>query len=237
MDSNGKQLRIINAAFPVDTIDWTGRRQEIRIWLHEQAPSLAELYEGAVCLLVGQMIPGRIRFICHAVREIRNRLPGEVSSRLDYTLEVNSLLQTWVNHDLPLSNMMSDADAPISTQCPSPSPSVSIPNSLFVEIQLLLQKHSSIPISNRERAKRLFERFVPEAQSTPETLKLLVNQWWQTTEWFMEKTHDNGQVDAIGDEKELKSRFEEFESFLSTLSQNFYSNTDELDKILEDTNT
>ena len=232
-----EQPDVTDAMVPADTVYWTDRRQKIHIWLDEQAPSLAELYKGAVCLIFDQLIPGRIRFIGHAVREIRNRLPGEVSSRLDYTLEVNRLLRTWANHDLPLSNMMSDADAPISPQLPLSSPAVSIPSSLFVEIQLLLQKHSSIPRSNRERAKRLFERFVPEAQSTPETLKLLVNQWWQTTEWFMEKTHDNGQVDTICDEKELKSRFEEFESFLSTLSQNFYSNTDELDKILEDTNT
>lgn len=225
-----------NSVVPVDVTFWTSYRQRIHAWLQEVAPSLAELYKGAVCILSNQTIPGRVRFISHAVREIRNRIPGEVSTRLDYSQEVEQLCQSWTSHDLPLESMIADVGTPYDTQLPSLLLDISIPKPLFVEIQMLLQKHSSIRPTNRDRARRLFERFVPEAQSTPEALKLLVGQWWDTTEWFMKNTHDGGQVSATCDEGEIQSRFAEFESFLGTLSQNFYSNTDELDKILEDTN-
>lgn len=216
---------------------WIRHRQEIHAWLQEQAPSLAELYKGAVCLLFDSMIPGRIRFVSHAVREIRNRLPGEVGPRLEYPQAIEDLLQGWINYHLPLDSViqLEDSDSVQSQTLPQ-SPDVVIPRSLFLGIQRLLQKHSLIPRKNQDRATRLFERFVPEAETTPEALALLVAQWWKTTEWFMRKTHDNGRVDADCNEQELLDRFEEFEFFLSTLSQNFYSNTDELDRILEETN-
>ncbi len=44
-----------------------------------EAPSLSELYEGAVCLLFENRLAGYTRFVGHAVREIRNRLPDAVS--------------------------------------------------------------------------------------------------------------------------------------------------------------
>jgi hypothetical protein len=50
---------------------WTPRRRELREWLRRNAPSLAELYEGAVSLLFDVPIPGYTRFVAHAVREIR----------------------------------------------------------------------------------------------------------------------------------------------------------------------
>src|SRR5579862_3363825 len=58
---------------------WTSDRNEIRDWLDHKAPSLAELYAGAVILLYANPLPGRVRFVAHAVREIRNRLPDAVA--------------------------------------------------------------------------------------------------------------------------------------------------------------
>ena len=58
---------------------WTPRRVDLRSWLQRNAPSLGELYVGAVLLVFGRPIPGRVRFVAHAVREIRNRLPDVVS--------------------------------------------------------------------------------------------------------------------------------------------------------------
>ena len=68
---------------------WTDRRRALRQWINSYGPSIAELYEGAVQLLYGPSVPGRVRFVCHAVREIGNRLPDVVAGRqgrgrLDY---------------------------------------------------------------------------------------------------------------------------------------------------------
>ena len=57
--------------------------ERIFTWLQELSPELAESYAGAVKLIEDASIPGRGRFICHAVREIRNRLPDKVAGKLD----------------------------------------------------------------------------------------------------------------------------------------------------------
>jgi len=238
VEVNGKQpISIQNVPPYSNTSYWTDRRQEIHAWLHEQAPSLAELYKGCVLLMFDPIVSGRITFISHAVREIRNRLPGETSKRLDYTQELEKLVQSWRTHNFPLENIDLVSSTNPKTSLPSSSPETLVPQRLFLEIQSLLFRHSSIRVKGRDRAVRLFEQFVPESQMTSEVLIISVNQWWQTTDWFMKRAHDNGEVDAACDEQELHSKFIEFESFLGTLSQSFYSNTDELDEILEEANT
>jgi hypothetical protein len=59
---------------------WTAKRLELKAWMAREAPSLSELYEGAVCLLFEKRLPGYTRFVAHAVREIRNRLPDMLSA-------------------------------------------------------------------------------------------------------------------------------------------------------------
>lgn len=54
-------------------------RLELAAWIRRYAPSLADLYQAAVLLLYGAAVPGRVVLVCHAVREICNRLPGRVS--------------------------------------------------------------------------------------------------------------------------------------------------------------
>lgn len=214
---------------------WTDRRQEIHNWLKEQSHSLAELYGGAVYLISTQTVSGRVRFISHAVREIRNRLPGEVSDRLDYVKEINKLTQAWEIHNLSFDDISLISTENIQTKIPSCS--ISIPIKVFYEIQLLLSKHSSIPEKGKDKAKRFFENCIPESKIDPTQLRISIDIWWKTTEWFMEQAHDNGKLDEECDKQTLDAQFEIFESFLGTLSQNFYSNTYELDKILEEANT
>lgn len=79
---------------------WTRNRRELLEWLGKTSPSLAELYKGAVDLLFGRPVAGFSRFVSHAVREIRNRLPGVVSGtgssgRLDYTSRIDDLSAQW----------------------------------------------------------------------------------------------------------------------------------------------
>jgi hypothetical protein len=50
--------------------------------LTHNAASLADLYEGAVVMLYESILLGRTRFIGHAVREIRNRLPDAFAGRI-----------------------------------------------------------------------------------------------------------------------------------------------------------
>jgi hypothetical protein len=64
---------------PLSQAYWTHARLELQAWLQRNAASLAELYGGAARLVYDTPLPGRVRFVCHAVREIRNRLPDVLS--------------------------------------------------------------------------------------------------------------------------------------------------------------
>ena len=154
----------------------TDRRQKIHNWLEVHSPSLAELYSGVLYLIFeNRSVPGRVRFISHGVREIRNGL-----NRLE-------------------KDNISDLNAAKEA---------------------------------KKVAQIFFVNCIPEIQKDLDTLNIS-SQWWNAGEKFMEKAHDNKKVGAMYDEQELLSEFEEFELFLGSLSQIFYSNTDELDKILE----
>src|SRR5215831_6935451 len=82
---------------------WNPARVELRDWFRREAPSLADLYEGAVELLYQRPLPGRIRFISHAAREIGNRLPDyltgkEIGKRLEYVVRLDAIEGKWNKH-------------------------------------------------------------------------------------------------------------------------------------------
>ncbi|MEQ8996615.1 MAG: hypothetical protein RID53_08950 [Coleofasciculus sp. B1-GNL1-01] len=226
---------------------WTNARLKILEWLQEQAPPLAQLYEGAVCLVFEQPIPGKLRFVAHAVREIRNRLPDYISSgnghkRLEYTKEVDRLLESWQGCGFSLTQTVPDSQMNSSGSLPPLSPDISVPQKLFLAIQQLLQKHQQVRLNNREKAIVFFEKCIPTKQSSPEALHPIAKHWRDVTKWFMDQTHDKGKVDtdeANRNEQELQSKFELFESFLieCARTQSFYSTTDKLDDILEQINS
>lgn len=234
---NGKQPNLTSAnAPPIPTDCWTNSREEIHAWLNEESPSLAELYKGAVFLAFEGSISGRIKFISHAVREIRNRLHGKATSYLNYSDEIRDLVELWRSHSLPLNRIFPNTEVTAEDTLPTTTPDLLMPRPLFLKIQKLLQKHLEVSYTNQEKARRFFEAYLPpEARS--DILIPLANHWWKVTEWFMARAHDSGAVDADCNEQEFQSQFEQFESFLSTLARSFYSTIDELDKILEDTNS
>lgn len=70
---------------------WTAKRLQLLDWFRRSAPQLAQVYAGAVTMASDGDFPGRVVFVWHAIREIRNRLPdalaGEVaSSSLEYRI-------------------------------------------------------------------------------------------------------------------------------------------------------
>ena len=52
--------------------------QGLRDWFRVNAAHLGALYEGALKILYTVGFPRKVRFVAHAVREIRNRLPDVV---------------------------------------------------------------------------------------------------------------------------------------------------------------
>ena len=226
---------------PAEQPYWTPARLELRAWLRRNALSLAELYEGAVRLVFDQTLPGRVRFIAHAVREIRNRLPDATSGaksgpNLQYKNRVDQLARVWQRAGLPTDGSIPDPIRPDRSDVP-PSPELAISRRLFLEISGLIKDHVSTRARPQDAALRLFEMVAPENEQFRTALRPMLQQWLETTDWFMGKAHDSGATDAeCCDADELLRQFELFETMLGALVRGFFKTVDELDEILEDTN-
>ena len=219
---------------------WTPRRAELHAWMSRQALSLAELYEGAVRLIYDNPLPGRVRFVSHAVREIRNRLPEIISGvraggGLQYKNRLDEIVKTW--RDAGSSPDGALTESYLSNESVPSSPDSTLPRRLFLQIATLIKDHESARTKPEDAAFLLFEALAPENQQARDTLRPVVSQWLQVTKWFLKKAHDSGRPDSYYDEEEFRRQFELFESTLGSLVWSFFVTTDELDEILEDTNS
>ena len=98
--------------------------------------------------------------------------------------------------------------------------------------------HVSTREKPQDKALRLFEAVAPENKQFREALVPIIQQWLKTTEWFMGKVHGSGKTDTecCGSD-DLLQQFELFETMLGALVRGFFKTVDELDEILEDTNS
>jgi hypothetical protein len=223
---------------------WTASRRELRTWLRRDAPSLAELYEGAVLLLFDAPIPGYTRFVAHGVREIRNRLPDITSGTksggyLDYKTRFDALVVVWkkagfaTDGAFPGSKMGDSPGAAIAEEAP-------LPREVVVMVASLVAEHEAARERPMDAAIRLFEGVLPENQKFKDTLRPVAVQWLEITQWFMKKTHDSGMTDKDLDLAELRKKFGLFELTLLGIVRGFstfFATTKELDEILEDANS
>jgi hypothetical protein len=221
---------------------WTEQRLTLRAWLNRNALSLAQLHEGCVAMLYLQQtpMPGWSRLVGHSVREIRNCLPDAVTGRrvrkqVQYVQRLNKIAEMWAQQgsSLPPSQEKALGDAAPSSRVPD---LVTLPRRLYDDIALLIREHEEGSERRSEGAYRLFEALIPESRGQREVLEPIVNQWLTITEWFMERTHDASRDDGHFDIQEFRIQFEHFESILGALIRDFFRTTDELDKILENTN-
>jgi hypothetical protein len=220
---------------------WTPVRLEIRSWLERNAPSLAELYEGAVLLLFVSPVPGRVRMVAHAVREIRNRLPDVISgpmakSRLDYTTRLDKIACQWEVKGLTREGLASQVSAH-SAGGSLPSQDVQVDRQIFLEIDSLVRDHIATRSKPGDAAIRLFIGIAPENQQMRETIRPVIEQWLAITNWFMGKAHDSGVTDRDCDFAQLCKQFTLFELVLGALVRSFFTTLDDLDEILEDANS
>ncbi len=214
--------------------EFSDDRLELLAWLQRNAPSLAELYEGAVLMLQNRP-PAHVRLIAHSVREIRNRLPDYVSKvksggRLDYTGRIDSITKIWVRVGLVPNDLTASGLLSIDT-------SVAVPREAAKPVLELLRDHELARAKPIDSARRLFTTAAPENAEVIETLEPVVQHWIEITNWFMKRAHDDGRCDAECPRDELEHQFALFEKTLMAIVRQFYTAVDELDQILEDANS
>lgn len=184
---------------------------------------------------------GRVRFVAHAVREIRNRLPDTFSGsksggNLQYKNRLDALTGVWTRAGLSVDGSLPHVALGGSSTAPPEGGELPIDRRVLIEVAGLVKDH----VASRERpedaAVRLFEAIAPENRVLRETLRPVIQQWLDVTNWFVARAHDSGRTDAEHDEEELRAKFELFEAVLAALVRGFFSTVKELDDILEDTN-
>ncbi len=214
-----------------------GRRAGIRNWIANYSLALAELYEASVRLMHEVALSGRVILVCHAVREIRNRLPEMVSGtkgagRLDYTNRVEKIVRLWRAVGL--------GDPSLARSLPTASASgparIETDRWLLVSVAKLLADHGAVRERPEETAARLFLGAALGDPARREELRPVIVQWLDVTGWFTKHVHVGLKADADHDLDELRKRFELFEMTLAALAQSFYETVDDIDAILEEAN-
>jgi hypothetical protein len=229
------KMEALPAAGPAATVsELSSDRLELLAWLRRNAPSLAELYEGAVLLLQNRP-PAHVRLIAHSVREIRNRLPDYVSKvesggPLNYKGRVDDIIQVWRRAGLLPSDLT-------TAGLPTVDTTMAVPRAAAAAVLKLFRDHELARAKPAETARRLFTSLAPENADAIDTLEPVVQHWIEVTHWFMKRAHDDGRCDAECPRDELERQFALFEKTLMAIVRQFYTAVDELDQILEDANS
>ena len=216
----------------------TEYRDEIMEWFRRNdAASLGELYDGALRIISDAGFPGRTRFVAHAVREIRNRLPNVIAStttkRFEWKNRLDALAEAWkragflVGESVPPSLIKKEM---------LPSSDIALPISLFRKVGRIIMEHIEARERPRDAAMRLFEGIDSGNADFRDRLRPVIGQWLDVTGWFEKKVHDSGSQDSDTPELDFQEHFRLFEETLGALIRGFYSTLDELDEILEETN-
>lgn len=221
---------------PSSISPWTPDRARLREWLERQAPSLSELYVGCVEMLYLQPVPGFTRFVAHAVREIRNRLPDVVAGRegggeqFQWKNRLDRLVTVWLDGRLPLEGpVVSAASTPTTAD-------VSVPPNVFHEVQATLRDHRATRERPQQAAERLWEGLGASVQGRRSIIPV-INEWLEVTTWFTRHAHDRGQADAGYPRREYEENFGRFEHILMALVSGFYPVVEGLDEILAEANS
>ena len=215
---------------------WTAKRLRLRDWLERTAPQLAQVYGGAVTMAFDPDFPGRVVFVWHAMREIRNRLPdavaGEVdSSSLEYGDLADSIRRCWIKDDLRNDGEIVPTD-PSEPSASGPA-RYEISRELLVAVGRLVGGHAAIAVRNEANAQRLFDAVARSAVPVP---AYVVQTWRAGGRKAHKLAHVQNKPVDPDDEAALESEFAAFEATLMAIANRSYENMDDLDEILGSAN-
>jgi hypothetical protein len=213
---------------------WTDKRLMLRDWLQRTAPQLAEVYAGAVTMAFDREFPGRVVFVWHAMREIRNRLPGAVagkvaSSPVEYGVLAEDIQRCWREDGLPNDGEIAPTD-PSEPSASGPA-RYEVSRDLLVAVGRLVGGHAGIADRNLANAQRLFEAVTGSAPPP-----YVIRSWVRSGRQAVALAHVRNKPVDPGDEASLESEFVAFEAILMAIVNRSYENMDDLDEVLGSAN-
>ena len=218
---------------------WTKARLETVRWLRDKAPPLADVYEGAVELSYGHRVPGWTRFVCHAMREIGNRLSETIvgpaaRTKTDARHAVSTLAEAWLG-----AGYSADGVPPGHTVTGVRLPTnATIPVSLHI-VQIaadIVRDHELGCDSRRNAADQLFRELTPEREHDRARLRFLADEWHKIMRWAVGRAHVSSKGNNEPAPDLCQERFEVFQTILGSLVCDFFTSAGEIDEILEAAN-
>lgn len=212
---------------------WTPEREALNRWFLANAEHLAPVYVGAVYMAMNESFPGRVHFVAHAIREIRNRLPDavageEVRGRRAEDLS-KRLSSIWNREGFP-----SDGSLPLAARV-EPSLSGADCYEISGDLMKVVSDHVADQLrgsyDKTRNARRLFEAAVGTAPPS-----YVVKDWLRRSDWAEKYMHVGNRSLRPTAEAEVIPVFEEFERSLLALSIRPHENLEALDEILESAN-
>ena len=216
---------------------WLGpERIELLSWLENNAPALAPIYRGALALAMFGSFPGRAHFIAHAIREIRNRLPGALGPKVArrdarYEQLTDEIRERWLADGFPEDGRL----LPRAGSAPPASgpPGQHVSDELLTSVGELIEEHNEAQANRRAREEHAFGTMSDRGAVPP----YFVQHWrklYRDVEKFAHARDEPLPAEADG---EWVANFLEFEEFLMALSKRSYESLDDLDILLERANT
>jgi hypothetical protein len=213
---------------------WTAKRRELLSWLERVAPQLAPLYAGAVVMVADDQFPGRVVFVWHAIREMRNRLPeslaGEAASAyVQYGDLASDIWRCWVDDGWPEDGSLV---LPESSEPSTAGPKrYEVSRRVLVAVAKLVSGHVVGGRRNQANAERLFEAVAGTAVPP-----YVVSTWVRGGRKAHKLAHVHNKPVDRKEEGLLASDFAAFEEALLTIAKRAYENMDDLDEILGSAN-
>lgn len=213
---------------------WTPERAQLHQWLEGNAPDLAPVYRGAAQMALDETFPGRVLFVAHAIREIRNRLPdalaGEVAiSRTQYGKLAAAVHTRWIEDGLPPDGVMSVDAAAEPSAADLGTREVSV--ELLRAVGDLVAGHVAAGDNNESRARRLYHAVggVPPPAH-------VVQEWKREMRWAHKYAHAHNKPLPKEAEEAVADKFRALERALQAIASRSYENMDALDEILDAAN-
>ena len=214
---------------------WTPERVALRDWLNRYAPAISPLYSGALELAALDSFPGRVHFIAHAIREIRNRLPNTLgpkvkSRREHYEHLAEKIRKAWIEDRLPKDGRLVHPDETMPSTSGHSRLEVSV--ELLTAVGQLIKAHDEAQANQTTCEKSSFLALSDQGHVPPYVVKNW-NKLYDDIHGFAHVGYEPLPVEA---DLEWVDKFFEFEKILMYLSKRRYENLDDLDELLKKAN-
>jgi len=216
-----------------DSDYWTTERRQLAQWFYDNAPSFVEGYVAAVRLLHSPSFPARVHLICHVVRDIYRYLPEALGATPRST--PNNAYEGPMNR---LANYFKPLQLSETTEGNGVSPDVAVSPQVYRCVAELVDAHKGLREQSRigdELARTLFRSL--DRRSDDFIPPWIMDCFHAEYKFFVSRAHLARRTDKVPTDDDLRDNFEAFERAFHSMIGPYFTGKDELDAILQDTNT